>query len=400
MPREGIDYPGWFNRAACSIRCELSKLWSAVGTKLSKINTVEPDGDGKVKIVSDTVNLTVTDDQGNNAIRLDLDPGLSSPPVTSVNGETGAVVLDNTEISGSYAKYDGSMLTVIPSASVQVAINQNAQGAKNGDDALRTRMTAAETAISTEASDRATADNALAAQIATKAGIGDTVVQNPVAAQSIAGYDLEIQEDLDVDGNVTIGVDLGVGGDVNVTGDVTADSIDANLTGDALTDASAAAQIVVNADTSLVRTTGNQTIAGTKTFDVNPVNTIDYIINNGSNGWYKVYEYTGYANFFTDIYLNQGDCFMFRIGWRSQTMRSYFLSTRGGAVAGLLRVTKDSSNKVILWINTGQINVHHITGFNNSGNSVKPSIPADYNTPYPEPTTSDYTTVITPVYQA
>lgn len=259
MAREGINYPGWFNQAACSIRCQLARLWSAVGSKVAKVNTVQPDGDGKLNIVSDTANLIVTDDQGNNAIRLDLDAALQSPPVTSVNGSTGAVVLNSDSIFGNLDVYNGSSIYTIH-ARVKTAINNNALGAKTGDDALRTRMTAAEGAITAEQGARVAADNALSAQIATKASAGDTIVKNPTGPQTIYDYDLGIDENLDVNGDVDVGGTLDAAVATGTTGTYNLKA--ANNT---------RIKNELDAYAPMVRTTGNQTIAGIKTFESAPV---------------------------------------------------------------------------------------------------------------------------------
>lgn len=227
MPREGIDYPGWFNRAACSIRCELSKLWSAVGTKVAKLNTVEPNGDGKVNVVSDTAALIVTDDQGNNAVRLSLDPAVVTPPVQSVNGATGTVVLDGSDVYGTASVYNGTSL-VSTTSSINYLLYANANGSKTADDALRTRMTAAESAITTETNTRIAEDALLQSALNGKADVGDSYTKQEsdaryadVATPHTWAEEQTFDDGIDVNGDADVSGDLNVGGDLDVTGATT-----------------------------------------------------------------------------------------------------------------------------------------------------------------------------------
>ena len=96
MPREGVPYP---ERLLCSVRCELKNIWTSLSGKLHSVNGVEGDGAGNVNIVSGDAAVVVTTDPSLNQIEVSLDQSqLPAAAVSSVNGETGAVVLDASEI--------------------------------------------------------------------------------------------------------------------------------------------------------------------------------------------------------------------------------------------------------------------------------------------------------------
>ena len=96
MPREGVPYP---ERLLCSVRCELKNIWNALSGKLHSVNGVEGDGQGNVDIVSGDAAVVVTPQPLSNQVEISLDQSqLPTAAVSSVNGETGAVVLDASEI--------------------------------------------------------------------------------------------------------------------------------------------------------------------------------------------------------------------------------------------------------------------------------------------------------------
>ena len=78
MPREGVPYPGG---AICRLKCELKNLWQAVGAKLHSINGVPGDGAGNVKILAGS-NVTIANDAAHNEITISS----AEDAVKSVNG--------------------------------------------------------------------------------------------------------------------------------------------------------------------------------------------------------------------------------------------------------------------------------------------------------------------------
>ena len=140
MPREGVPYP---ERMLCSLKCELKNIWNALNGKLHSVNGVEGDGSGNVNIVSGDAAVVVTTDPSLNQIEVSLDQSqLPAAAVTSVNGETGAVVLDASEID--FAPGQTVRQTLVNAAN---AITQNSldiadeiTDRQNADSALQTNI--------------------------------------------------------------------------------------------------------------------------------------------------------------------------------------------------------------------------------------------------------------------
>lgn len=95
MPRKGVPYGG----AICSLKERIAELFDLVGEKLHSINGIRGDGQGNLKLKSGDPAVVITGDAAQNEIKIALDNSkLPSAAVSSVNGETGAVVLDAGDI--------------------------------------------------------------------------------------------------------------------------------------------------------------------------------------------------------------------------------------------------------------------------------------------------------------
>ena len=95
MPRQDVPYGG----AICRLKERIAEIWDELGKKLHSINGVEGDAAGDVKIVSGDAAVVVTSDQVQHEIEIALDTSqLPAASVASVNGQTGAVVLDAGDI--------------------------------------------------------------------------------------------------------------------------------------------------------------------------------------------------------------------------------------------------------------------------------------------------------------
>ena len=141
MPRQDVPYGG----AICRLRERIAEIWDKLGEKLHSINGVEGDAAGNVEILSGDSAVVISNDQVNHQITIGLDQAeLPSAAVTSVNGQTGAVVLDANDIAS-----DGN-------SDVQTDI-----------DNLKTNVNANTSAIASEALARANADSALQTNINT-----------------------------------------------------------------------------------------------------------------------------------------------------------------------------------------------------------------------------------------
>ena len=116
----------------CGIKEKLQTLWDRTINSILRINQVEPDDQGNIRITSDSEALTVT--EGTNEIILGLDTSeLPAASVITVNGKRGNVVLKAEDIT------DRNNLTVQHDID---AIANDIQGVRNS--------------VSSEAQDRQT----------------------------------------------------------------------------------------------------------------------------------------------------------------------------------------------------------------------------------------------------
>jgi len=169
VPREGVPYP---ERMLCSLKCELKNIWTALSGKLHSVNGVKGDGQGNVNIVSGDAAVVVTADPSLNQIKVSLDQSqLPAAAVSSVNGETGAVVLDASEIP--YNDPDGytddvdeklNVLTGVQNA-LQLSINQERTRAQNAEGTLQTNINTAQASIPGAAAAAVAADPTIASLV-------------------------------------------------------------------------------------------------------------------------------------------------------------------------------------------------------------------------------------------
>lgn len=95
MPRQDAPYGG----AICRLKERIGEIWDKLDQKLHSINGVEGDGAGNVEIVSGDAAVVITNDQIGHKIEVALDSSkLPASSVSSVNGQTGAVMLDAENI--------------------------------------------------------------------------------------------------------------------------------------------------------------------------------------------------------------------------------------------------------------------------------------------------------------
>lgn len=146
MPRQDVPYGG----AICRLKERIAEIWDKLGEKLHSINGVEGDGAGDVKIVSGDAAVVINNDQIGNKIEIGLDKSkLPSAAVSSVNGRTGAVVLDAGDIP---TRGNANVQTDIDAgkAGLQnciVNISTEREARQNADAALQTNINAARASI-------------------------------------------------------------------------------------------------------------------------------------------------------------------------------------------------------------------------------------------------------------
>ena len=102
MPRQDVPYGG----AICRLKERIAEIWDKLGEKLHSVNGVTGDAAGNVEIVSGDAAITVSESQAGHYIEIGLDHGnLPSAAVSSVNGQTGAVVLDANDIDAGWQTF-------------------------------------------------------------------------------------------------------------------------------------------------------------------------------------------------------------------------------------------------------------------------------------------------------
>ena len=146
MPRQDVPYGG----AICRLKERIAELFDLVGEKLHSINGVQGDGRGDVKLISGDPAVVITGDAAQNEIEIALDNSkLPSAAVSSVNGETGAVVLDAENIP-SHGNSDvqtdiDAGKAAIRACSADIIAEREAR--QNADAALQTNINAARASI-------------------------------------------------------------------------------------------------------------------------------------------------------------------------------------------------------------------------------------------------------------
>ena len=204
MPRQDVPYGG----ALCRLKERIAEIWDKLGEKLHSINGVEGDGAGDVKIVSGDAAVVITSDLVNHQIEVTLDSSqLPAASVSSVNGQTGAVVLNATDIRTTNNTPIQTKITALEDAT-QTALNKinaEAQNRQAADNALQGNINsvqasipgAAATAVANDPTvaqlatdvpnkvDKITSGSSLKAYTHTGATQGETSVVDGTAANSI-----------------------------------------------------------------------------------------------------------------------------------------------------------------------------------------------------------------------
>ena len=146
MPRKGVPYGG----GICSLKERIAELFDLVGEKLHSINGVQGDGQGNVKLKSGDPAVVITGDAAQNEIEIALDKSkLPSAAVSSVNGKTGAVVLNAGDIP-THGNSDVQTDIDVGKAGLKnciVNIIAEREARQNADAALQTNINAAQASI-------------------------------------------------------------------------------------------------------------------------------------------------------------------------------------------------------------------------------------------------------------
>ena len=206
MPRQGVPYP---SREICSLKCQIDALNAKINELMKSINGVQGDGQGNVSLISGDPAVVINNDASQNQIEIALDSSqLPAAAVSSVNSQTGAVVLEADDIpsdGNSDVQADIDALKAL-GVNLQGAIGNEVTARGNADAALQGNINTVQASIPGEAAnavandptviqlatdvpnklDKITSGNSLKAYTHTGATQGEKSVVDGVDADSIA----------------------------------------------------------------------------------------------------------------------------------------------------------------------------------------------------------------------
>lgn len=162
MPREGVPYP---SREICSLKCQIDALNAKINELMKSINGVQGDGQGNVSLISGDPAVVINNDASQNQIEIALDSSqLPAAAVSSVNSQTGAVVLEADDIpsdGNSDIQADIDALKAL-GVNLQGAINNEVTARGNADAALQGNINAVSAGLPAAAAAAVAADPTVA----------------------------------------------------------------------------------------------------------------------------------------------------------------------------------------------------------------------------------------------
>lgn len=283
------------NQAACSNCCgikeKLQTLWDRTINSILRINQVEPDDQGNIRIRSDSEALTVS--EGTNEIVLNLDTSeLPAAAVLSVNGETGAVQLDGSDIPSLYNGTVNSNLAGLWSTKAQRAdLTAEITNRQNADTALQNNINTLQASIPQEAADAVAADPTVQSFAAAAAAIPDKVDKRTGAGLRAYTHTGSTQDDTVVEDS-TNGATIPIR---DANGRLHAADPAAGATDKTLTTANWVSQTGSGAPNNLIHRSGNEIKSGVMTFTsgiLDKVSAINYQITPNSRTYRDAYQVT------------------------------------------------------------------------------------------------------------
>ena len=246
----------------CGIKEKLQTLWDRTINSILRINQIEPDDQGNIRITSDSEALTVT--EGTNEIILGLDTSeLPAAAVTSVNGETGAVQLTGADIPSLYNGTVNSNLAGLWGTKAQQSdLNTEITNRQNADTTLQNNINALQASIPQEAADAVAADPTVQSFAAAAADIPNKVDKRTGSGLRAYTHDGSTQDDTPVTDGTT-GTTIPIR---DANGRLQAADPAAGATDKTLVTANWVSQTGDSGPNNLVHKTGNETILNRKTF--------------------------------------------------------------------------------------------------------------------------------------
>lgn len=182
----------------CGIKEKLQTLWDRTINSILRINQVEPDDQGNIRITSDSEALTVS--EGTNEIILGLDTSeLPAAAVLSVNGETGAVQLDGYDIPSLYnGTVNSNIAGLWGNKAARADLNTEITNRQNADTALQNNINAVQASIPQEAAAAVAADPTVLSFAAAAADIPNKVDKRTGSGLRAYTHDGSTQDDTPV----------------------------------------------------------------------------------------------------------------------------------------------------------------------------------------------------------
>ena len=266
MPRQGVPYP---SREICSLKCQIDALQRQINELMKSVNGVQGDGQGNLSLISGDPAVVINNDASQNQIEIALDSSqLPAAAVSSVNSQTGAVVLEADDIpsdGNSDVQADIDALKAL-GVNLQGAINNEVTARGNADSALQGNINTLQASIPGEAA---------------QAVANDPTVQGLVTADAQ---------------NVKLSGAQTVGGVKTFTAIPIVPTPAAGSTDGSVPNTNWVSQTGDSAPNNLVHKTGNETVSGVKTFNgelsVTGIDNVKMAANSNQTGWKKLYEWT------------------------------------------------------------------------------------------------------------
>lgn len=393
------------NQAACGSCCgikeKLQTLWDRTINSILRINQVEPDDQGNIRIRSDSEALTIT--EGTNEIVLDLDTSeLPAGVVQSVNGQTGAVVLDGDDIEliqGGVVSVANAVITNGQRlATLQGDLNTEISNRQTADNTLQSNINALQASIPQEAADAVAADPTVQSFAAAAASIPDKVDKRTGAGLRAYTHTGSTQDDTVVEDS-TNGATIPIR---DANGRLHAADPAAGATDKTLVTANWVSQTGAGRPNNLIHASGNETINDQKLFAKPAVGAIHEAKTNNQNGWRKLLISNTFAAAnedqiaifdIMDTTSSVGRFGRFRLVARNNHLRNLGLLS-GNYEPTALKATIDSNNQVIIW-GYYYRTLTAIIYENHAGSNIITFEDSGTIATFNEPTTADYAEVIT-----
>lgn len=294
MPRQDVPYP---SRAICSLKERIAELEDKIELLMKSINGVQGDGQGNVSLVSGDPAVVINNDQAQHEIEIALDSSqLPAAAVSSVNGQTGAVVLDASNIGTSGGSDVQADLTALGAgiAAASAAVTAEASARASADATLQTNINAVSAGLPAAAAAAVAADPTIAQLQSDVLAIPNKVDKRTGAGVRAYTHDGATQGDTVVlDGTTAATIPIR-----DANGRLQAADPASGATDKTLVTANWVSQTGTGRPNNLIHDSGNENITGMKNFTI-PIqrtfsgggqNVLSLINASGNEYIYRIYD--------------------------------------------------------------------------------------------------------------